>query len=96
MSEPREFKAVHMLRDAHSSDPQCFTQYTFNPRLHLIEHSAYLTEKEAKESCLDLIKKIHGVASSVENYDGDSFKMFNMSYIADLSEEFLKQLEADE
>lgn len=59
MSEPREFKAVHMLRDAHSSDPQCFTQYTFNPRLHLIEHSAYLTEKEAKERAMALLKELH-------------------------------------
>lgn len=59
-----------------------------------IEKSAYQAEKEAKESYLDLIKKIHGVASSIENYDGDSFKMFNMAYIADLSAEFLKQLEA--
>lgn len=37
----KEFKNVYLLRDAFSSDPECYKQLVFNPRLHLIEKSAY-------------------------------------------------------
>jgi len=38
----REFKAVCLLRDSQDASMENYSQFTFNPRLHLIEYSSYL------------------------------------------------------
>lgn len=89
MSKPREFWI-------NCPDDRCGNWMKHNPdpedpwMLKVIEKSAADELADANKAALDFIEHIQGVARNVEKHDEKGYKLFNLDYIGDLCEEFLK------
>jgi len=67
----REFKNVSELREAKDSSNENYVQHNFNPRLDLIEYSAYEALEEKLKLAVDTLEVWKAMAEKLANRVGE-------------------------